>query len=1617
MTENKQNFIESIISKLKSKDASHQSSFIRHIGNVRYKYVLFKAKDDGCFHREYARKFDYIYREGSHEFHVRDEEIAKTLYEAIITKELDLENIPEELKDIKFVVVDKLQKVVFITFKNSELMQSMTEENFESRKKVLDKFHILATWLVSNLSLPDKKIVINYETFIKYFFESGQCGLVSLFKSIDVGEEDYQITYSGLNNIIDEFLWFALKDSDLTIEDLRNEVLMCSNPFYYFINSGIYMRSMDNSGFYNLPVHLRINLFRYITDKKQFSNLKDFFEKDGFEKDCNGNVIFSKKHFEEAVELKEDKEDFVVYSRIKSVFNLKDQSDFLLIKDNSLWEEIKETIDLLKSEGLINNVECIYSPFSSEYYLCKHSKNITDISLAEYIEESKYNEEKITKLLTLVNDLFSSKASVRQRLFLKPGVDYMDVLDFDEETSSLSFGDITALSFGKDDVQTTFQYPLCIMQIISKFVCTNSILIEDIYKCSFIKLFPKAFVDEIIQYLNWNEYKPKGMIGKLKGMLTEEDSLKVEFIENISVYDKELLERITFLPGITSDLIAKLQNAKVNPVSSKKAEYISLDEEINFVAKHGDLSLSKKLIDKLTIDKIADAFLIPEKLIISKDIYDDRNYTVIGVIWNKSKLYRFSNLVESKEINIKNIYCAFVSKIINLYHRNILADKLTLEIGSLLMDDSYNVVISCNSYESLKQVYRENSKTLKSYYTDIMKMLSEQFGAQLENFKCFAFEELFDGVENFKSLKKYFCNKIRFCDEHRRLYLSGEMCEVCQRIYLIADAKEDYTMDYQLSMGNTNFFSLNQDNLLGGGVYKSKQGIVWKCDKVTDNDLKLKRIKIGIENSLYNKFATLVPRKIIINQCSSKKVVYGVFCDNYDFSGMMELFSFKYMQRIKAIMVLYKKILPYIQDGTFITQDSNVFWTMFMDKKYKGEVIVPNLPLLKCEVSVSDDEELEQKEKEATLKLFSRFLHNYITSDSALSLELQKNDKELLALVESIQSCQFDEACVRRYLESKDSFCNTHGVYFSGSDQICPECIIQGISKDDAIVLDKEYFDGLKSQKSSHEGGEAKLYFSEDGKIDKIFNDKVDISFKSKVIGKALQKAKLFEEFNSNHDDVKFVTIDKVLYSYEDGYLNLEGYRQSYIPNSFKISSLKEKSFAEQIGYDRKDIVEILIKVCKGIEYLHSIGAFIGDLNGGNILIKDKVVYIIDMDGMSYDDVRNCMYTNTYIYPPSAENKNITKLDDWYSLAVQAFYYLTYSHPFRGVCRNNAIPESEIERMKYGFSVLGNHGITVPSISIGWDLLPKQMIKFFLDTFEGSKRESMLGILQSYLGVIEKSEMNFEEVARNNQVLFAISENMYIDVYNNLYYNEEYKSGILLANNSYKDILHIGSFMVFNGKSSTTVVNDKTGDLYVFDKTYEKIHYVHDNKIYYTDVSNTDIYIDELDVETKEISTHLLRRESNNQICILSGDGNGRFVLVENNEDEETFEVLCNNKVICSFNKRIFSEQEMVDIIYDEDSCSWIVLLSCHDQYFGVTIDISGRHRRFTLKQKLSPALSFYRNTLYFVGDKSIYAYNVNSETLKTIYCRVVTPESSIERFGNKFIITNEKETYRYVKS
>ena len=108
---------------------------------------------------------------------------------------------------------------------------------------------------------------------------------------------------------------------------------------------------------------------------------------------------------------------------------------------------------------------------------------------------------------------------------------------------------------------------------------------------------------------------------------------------------------------------------------------------------------------------------------------------------------------------------------------------------------------------------------------------------------------------------------------------------------------------------------------------------------------------------------------------------------------------------------------------------------MFIDKEYKGEFMIPDLPLIKCEVTVSEDQALKEREKNQTLKMFSEFLHEYITSDERLNYEIQNNDIHISKIVEDILACKFTEEHIRNYLKNKDAYCKVHGVYFSSSDK------------------------------------------------------------------------------------------------------------------------------------------------------------------------------------------------------------------------------------------------------------------------------------------------------------------------------------------------------------------------------------------------------------------------------------------------------------------------------------------------------------------------------------------------------------------------------------------------------
>ncbi len=1613
MTE-KRGFISSITSRSKNKKILEENSMVENIGVLKYKYKLYKAIEASNYADGVSKCFDFIEDEDLSMFHIVDENLAKNIYEALVKGKINTDNLPEAFKNLKFVTINSKQKVVFIA------SDGLLGNCYKSQ--LLEDLYDMVTWFCETFSTSEKVVNFSYKSFTYDFLDKDQSFWNSFFKAIYVSEAVCELDTLALDHVINILLHYCNPMHCIGLSKIRENIQNDDVPFYKFLKRGIYMKEIDDYGFRKLPYNIYINIFKYALNENCFNAPIDFFKEVNTENKYDSlldmNIIFDERVFNKSLKEGQTSNHFTSFT-----YKDKKGPNFLLLKDNNEFEHIKQVLEELMDEELVSKKHCLYCPNTDKYYLCDYDNYRHEKSLSGYIESIGKNEAKITNLILLLNDTFLSKASVRQKVFASKDTNWLDLLYTNHRGDQLSFFDISKICFSKKEDIISFQYPLCIMQVVQKYMTVNSILLEDIYKCSFIKLLPKTFTDELITYLKTKEYQPKGMVRKLKEILTEKNCSKVVFLEDI-INEPFLFNKVSFLPEYSENLFVKDITKRTNKPESNfsNVECISLNERMRYITDRcEDLHLSNKAIAKISFEKETyGRVLFPEKVIISKDIYDEQNYKIIGVVWNKFKLYTLEDLLKANVINVKNVYKTLVKSIFDVFDSGYRIDFLNSPIGSLLLEDNFKIVFDCNTFNQLADIFDTDRISMPRYYSKVMQCISNEIGGYLDNFTLFTFKELapiYDGSLQALRIFKSNIENIGYCKEHSKLHLANDLCPMCKKIYHLTD-NASYKGEVRYDDGVA-LFRIYLGNLLWNNYPNADDNYISK--QIT------RRVKLGIENGIYEKFVGVVPKKVAVTRKARENAV-AIVCDEYDFSNVMLLESFKDVQKLKAVLLLYRNVLPYILDYSFITSDIRVFNTMFMDRNYKGEIIIPNLPLLNTEIYTSSDEALRKQEQEKTLKCFSNFLYEYLSSDEVFKSELKQNDVLITKIFESIKECNFNEEDIKKYLQTKKSFCKVHGRHFSEEDIICPECILDGIPKEKIVIKDKAFFDSLKSKKGTFEGGEANLYISKKtGKLYKLFNDKVNLSFKSKIIAKALQKADKFREFNNNHEDIKFVPIDEVLYSYKDGVLNLEGYTQELIADSFKISSFKEKTFVDEKEYKRKDIVEILIKTCKGIEFLHSINGFIGDLNGGNILVKDKAVYIIDMDGMSFDDVKNCVYTNLYIYPPSAENKNITKLDDWYSFAIQAFYYLTYSHPFRGICKNKKVPLDEMQRMTKGYSILGNHGIKIPKISIGWDLMPKQMIDFFLNTFEGSKRESMLSVLESYLEQINKNEMDLIKIQRKNPSFIEISENVYIDNKGVLYYKETPKLTGLKANYIEKEvnILQCDEYIMFCYEEYTFIINDKTGEIFklykVYPNDYTHIYHINENKIYYVSLPETKkLYIDEFDKQTGNITTKEVKRVSQNNIWVAQGTGNEKIVILEEDGQNGTYDVVINDTLIVSLPMSKFITYDEADAFIDDVTKSTIIVFNdSNDRSQNKCIVVDNNHKvsEFSIGEKLSESMCFYKNTLYFVGDRKIYMYNVGAKVLRSIYCNVTTPQSGITRVDNKFIIRNEKESYMYVKS
>lgn len=1503
-------------------------------------------------------------------YHITDETLAKLMYP--VAKQDALSET--ELGYLRFITVDSKKKAVFILHYanynySSNLMYSAHKKAFfMSLIDLVEKF-------CTTLSTSETKVYMNYYNLFRSYILNPVTNISSSVL-MSTRLEPVTSSYDEIYDTVDYILsyWhslYCLDDICYAFKDTS------AKGWYAWLQKGICIDSKSN-----IPIALLANIFNYALDPSSITDIDELFKFNQHLIELGTSeksFIFNDKLLDKHLTCKIQTTNYNIYKGNSG-------NIFFKVNNENTLSSTQKIMDMLSHKNLLTNTDMLYSVTGDVYLLFTPLTNKT-YNLKKYIRKFPQH---FSMLIQKIDACFYPYSELRNLRFRK-GPDLLNCICYmEEKKSAIRFSNLSNISLNDEDASVSFDYALLIMMAIAYYMKCNSIDVNNIYSCEFVKILHPQFTSSLINYLNTGEYVFDS--SKYRAVLLDSSfSSNIEFVENLSLDDTYTLSKLQFFNDVELpedlDIVLHEQN-KLDAACG----YIPFDTNFKLVSNNLDMPTMEAIFSYSK--DTSDYYLVPEKIIISKEINCDGTYKIIGVQWNNGKLLQFIDVISNRLINCKDAY-KFIAYVLYVYMKD--GHKISSDIFNLYINMyNHNPVFTIGSY--YKCLFSEQ-RDLNTYYDEIIAILKSNTDFHT-GYDVFSFNEL---VPNFKKKSRhsqfdsflYSAVSMIPCDIHPHWHLSDHMCPTCAKSFLFEKDNQSYTVMYQDDVAT--FYS------------SSKLSVVYKSELLMDN---ISQIKTGIENNVFSKFCGLIPEKILVPSYDGYKngEVWGIKYSHCDLNSMIDLSTFKHIQRLKVVLVMYKKILPHILDGSFICTNPKIFTTMVMHKNFKGEILIPNLTLLECDMIVNKSSATRSDRIQETIKTFAKFLINYIMADEYMCNMVRSSSTYFMNVIRDISQLKFTEDVVRKCLDFYCNYCLTHMLPFSFKHNVCPICKKDGITASKIIFKGKTFFDDLERSSPVNDGGEANIYCNRSGdEAIKIFKSHVDLKFKSKILAKALEKNSLIKKFNEENRDIKIISAQNLLYMKEGNVIQLKGFTQKFIEGSYKISSLKDKEFVKEHGYRRKDVVEILIKACKGIEFLHSIGGFIGDLNGGNILIKGTEVYIIDIDGMSFDDVKNCVYTNTYIYPPSAENNNITMQDDWYSLAVQAFYYLTYSHPFRGVCDNSKVPQNEIDRMKLGLSVLGNHDILPPCISIGWDFLPKNLLNYFINTFEGSKRESMLEILQSYHSYLTKISSMFVEIRRNHTAVININEHTYIDSESNLWYKEN-KLAVI------QDIISIairGNDILFGSQGYTYFFNSKTENVYKLNKTYDSVS-VYDGNIYYTSEDRRSLLVDVIKTDPLNISTHVIDKPSTYPIVALCVVGDNKFVFIENNRSNNCYDIYCNSKKVHSVK---CSNIMTASIVYDELCKKWLALFKTDSFAFGVVIGSDGIDiSEFTLPENISKSVSFYGNVLYYVEDEKICCYSLTTKLLRTIDCEHVKNNSLIQRYDNKFVITNPTSIYMYRK-
>ena len=235
------------------------------------------------------------------------------------------------------------------------------------------------------------------------------------------------------------------------------------------------------------------------------------------------------------------------------------------------------------------------------------------------------------------------------------------------------------------------------------------------------------------------------------------------------------------------------------------------------------------------------------------------------------------------------------------------------------------------------------------------------------------------------------------------------------------------------------------------------------------------------------------------------------------------------------------------------------------------------------------------------------------------------------------------------------------------------------------------------------EGGEGRIY-AHGGRAFKIYFNKSDVIPKEKVDELSTLKRK------------NIVRPLGLVYSNNKP----SGYIMPYVDKTIPLPRIITTGFQNRNGIMPEMTLKLVEQIMETTQFIHDNGILVVDGNELNYLIDEKdfiTPYFIDVD--SY---QTPTFPAKVIMPSIRDwhSNKFTILTDWYSFAIISVEIILGIHPFKGT--HSSFVKGDLEgRMKSNVSIF-NKDVSVPKATRNFDLVPDEMMKWYIDVFEKGNR-------------------------------------------------------------------------------------------------------------------------------------------------------------------------------------------------------------------------------------------------------------------------------------------------------